>query len=146
MDYFCGKREQPGIPMGTNYECMRKGVGVGSRAKLPKGYKPEAVDPRKSVYCGERSHTPSRKHKGTPHECFQKGFGIGKKLQARKKSYFDYGFGHDCGLDGSNELISIIVALVAFGLLWLLDVQMMWAVIAGAIMGVIYYWFCTTEW
>lgn len=140
-DYFCGKHKIRDVPMGTNYECMRKGVGVGSRVKLPRGYIPESRDPRKSLYCGDKSRAPYGKHRGSPYECFQKGFGIGKKLQVGRRGRYRGGY----EFDWNNELIAVIVGLVMFGLLWLLDVQMIWSIIAGAIIAVIFYYFCSWE-
>ncbi len=121
-DFFCGIDKKPGVKMGTNYQCMRKGIGVGERVSLASDYVPDDV--RSHIYCGAQQ-TPRGKTRGNPYECFQKGFGIGKKLQ--------YSF------ETTDEGLSIIIALVVFGLLWLVDVKLIWAFIWGLIAGGIFY-------
>lgn len=107
-NFYCGEKRGSSLRKGSNYECMRKGIGVGSRVKLPRGYKPETTDPREHLYCGSKKKAPIGKHRGSPLQCFRKGFGIGKKMQ--------YGF------DGASSfptwLCSIIVGLITFGLVF----------------------------
>jgi hypothetical protein len=67
---YCGKSARASLSL--NYDCMRKGIGVGKNIKLPRGYRPESRDPRKNFYCGESSRAPSGKQKGNPFECFRK--------------------------------------------------------------------------
>jgi hypothetical protein len=108
-DFYCGEQKGSGRRIGSNYECMRKGIGVGSRIKLPRGYRPETIDPRAHLYCGGKNKAPVGKHKGNPLQCFRKGFGIGKKVQ--------YGF-DNIPSSFPTWLCSIIIGLITFGLMF----------------------------
>jgi hypothetical protein len=109
-NFYCGKGDAKGKLLGSNYKCMKKGIGVGRRVKLPLGYRAEAVDPRANLYCGTKS-TPSGKLRGNRLECFRKGFGIGKKLQE--------GYGFDGGTDEfPTWLCSLIVGLITVGIVF----------------------------
>ena len=75
--------------IGTNYQCLRKGIGVG--INLP--YDPEysrvytPIDNRK-FYCGKSTHLPAGRGYfaiGSPSKCLQKGVGIGKKQIANRR-------------------------------------------------------------
>jgi hypothetical protein len=68
--------------LGTNYECMRKGIGFGSHlpydASYAGAYAP--VDPRK-FYCGNNPVPPAAGGYlavGSPSKCLQIGIGVGK--------------------------------------------------------------------
>ena len=72
------------LRMGTNYECMRKGVGVGRN--LP--YDPSANGPYRpyddrKFYCGTQANLPQGYFSfGNPSMCYRKGVGIGRKSRA----------------------------------------------------------------
>ena len=109
---FCGI----GSTDGTNYECMRKGIGIGSRVKLkgrPPKYEKETYS---KVYCGERARAPRGKRKGDLYTCFKKGFLIGKNLQWERKGYKydgdEYDFVNMKSL--GDYLLPTVVALALF--------------------------------
>lgn len=136
----CGKtaRTSP----SRNYECMRKGIGVGRNVKLPRGYVPERIDPREDLYCGER-RAPSGKHKGDPLECFRKGFGIGKKLQRyRGRENFAEDFFAIVEHNSRTLMIAFLVMLIVFGLLFVVEVYWAWSLLISFIAGALFWYFC----
>lgn len=152
---YCG-RSAPSSP-SRNYECMRKGIGVGRNVKLPRGYVPERVDPREDLYCGERRRAPSGKHKGDPLECFRKGFGIGKKLQYGRRRYRgreNFAVWEPLGVVDEEDFFAIIehnsralllaflVMLIVFGLLFVVEVYWAWSLLIGFIAGALFWYFC----
>lgn len=142
---YCG-RSAPSSP-SRNYECMRKGVGVGRNVKLPRGYVPENVDPREDLYCGEKRRTPSGKHKGAPLACFRKGFGIGKKLQYggrkyRTKENFDGELFVIMEHNSRTLLLAFLVMLIVFGLLFVVEVFWAWSLLISFIAGALFWYFC----
>jgi len=142
---YCG-RSAPSSP-SRNYECMRKGIGVGRNVKLSRGYVPERIDPREDLYCGEK-RAPSGKHKGDPLECFRKGFGIGKKLQYGKRRYrgrenFDEeDFFAIVEHNSRTLLLAFLVMLIVFGLLFVVEVYWAWTLLIGFIAGALFWYFC----
>lgn len=69
--------------IGTNYQCLQKGIGLG----FNKPYDPEynkpyvPIDTRK-FYCGLKDKVPKKYFAvGSPSKCLQKGVGVGKKLK-----------------------------------------------------------------
>lgn len=142
---YCG-RSAPSSP-SRNYECMRKGIGVGRNVKLSRSYVPERVDPRKDLYCGERRRAPSGKHKGDPLECFRKGFGIGRKLQYGRRRYrgrenFDEDFFAVIERNSRALLLAFLVMLIVFGLLFVVEVYWAWSLLIGSIAGALFWYFC----
>jgi hypothetical protein len=143
---YCG-RSAPSSP-SRNYECMRKGIGVGRNVELPRGYVPERIDPREDLYCGEKRRAPPGKHKGDPLECFRKGFGIGKTLQYGKRRYrgrenFDEeGFFTIVENNSRTLLLAFLVMLIVFGLLFVVEVYWAWALLIGFIAGALFWRFC----
>lgn len=149
---YCG-RSAPSSP-SRNYECMRKGIGVGRNVTLPRGYVPERVDPREDLYCGEK-RSPPGKHKGDPLECFRKGFGIGRMLQygrrryrgrenfAAREPFVDEDF--FAIIDNSCSralLLAFLVMLIVFGLLFVVEVYWAWSLLIGFIAGALFWYFC----
>ncbi len=143
---YCGK-SAPSSP-SRNYECMRKGVGVGRNVKLPGGYTPERDDPRENAYCGEQSRSPSGMHRGDPLDCFRKGFGMGKKLQYGRRKYntrenFDEDIMFLYKYNSKLLLLSFLVMLIVFGLLFVVEIYWAWSLLIGFIAGVLFWYFCS---
>jgi hypothetical protein len=146
---YCG-RSAPSSP-SRNYECMRKGIGVGRNVKLPRGYVPESINPREDLYCGEKKRSPFGKHKGDPLECFRKGFGIGKKLQYGERKYRgrENFIGELLGVDKEDIqhtsrtfLLAFLVMLIVFGLLFMVEVYWAWSLLISFIAGALFWYFC----
>ena len=83
MTIYCGNNRHElvlGKRLGTPYQCMKQGVGVGLHSSL-KGYNHmyAPIIPI-TTYCGNGT-PPVGKTLGTPTECLRKGVGIGKRLQ-----------------------------------------------------------------
>jgi hypothetical protein len=91
---YCGNNLSfPGLisgthTLGTNYQCMKRGIGVGSNlpydTSFAGGYVP--VDPRK-FYCGNAVALPvagGHFAVGSPSKCMQIGVGVGKAQRAGK--------------------------------------------------------------
>lgn len=62
--------------IGTRYECLRKGIGVGlykirKKKKSSKKYRPDGS------YCGNKTQLPrGYTHFGSPYSCLRKGIGV----------------------------------------------------------------------
>jgi len=86
--------------LGTSYECMRKGVGVGLNLDLT-NYEPRyrPIVPN-TTFCGLGRSPPGRK-KGSAGDCFRKGVGVGiKKAFEKTREQFD-----DSTSTTSNDVI-----------------------------------------
>lgn len=75
--------------IGTNYQCLRKGIGVGLNLPYDPSYsRPyRPIDGRK-FYCGKSRRPPADGGyfaNGSPSKCLQKGVGIGKKQIANRR-------------------------------------------------------------
>jgi hypothetical protein len=80
---YCGNNrfELNGQQLGTNYQCFKKGIGVGNRLRRQRY---EAIDPVDNIYCGNRVELPRYyDYIGTRVECLQKGVGVGRNLRRR---------------------------------------------------------------
>lgn len=95
---YCGNnKKHPDVVsgvkrIGTRYECLQKGIGVGKASGPDASYAGdyEPVDKRK-MYCGKAARMPSGyKLKGSPNMCFRKGFGVGKAMVSRNASSPEY--------------------------------------------------------
>ena len=73
--------------LGTNYQCLRKGIGVGLNLPVDASYGSPyiPIDSRK-FYCGKSLLIPSRKYFaiGSPAKCLSIGVGVGKAQKAQK--------------------------------------------------------------
>ena len=89
MSTYCGNNlNDPKLTsgthnIGTNYQCLRKGIGVGLNLPYDPSYSLtyRPIDQRK-FYCGKKEQPPSTSGyfaNGSPSKCLQKGVGIGKK-------------------------------------------------------------------
>ena len=117
MNIYCGNnRRHTSIVseqarLGTRYECMRKGIGVGLHRPLDNDYtgEYEAVDKRK-IYCGNDSRKPAGYNlMGSPSMCLRKGIGIGKK---KRHEYGDDGYSPE--IYEPNIYIWIVIYLILF--------------------------------
>lgn len=126
---YCGK-SVPSSP-SRNYECMRKGIGVGRNVKLPRGYVPEHINQRHNLYCGKKKRVPSSKQKGYPFECFRKGFSIGKQLQYNTKYRGRENFDKENFFAVENNsrtlLLAFLIMIIVFGLLFVIEVYWAWS-------------------
>ena len=74
--------------LGTNYECLKKGIGVGFNLPFDPLYLNNfiPIDKRK-FYCGKNITPPIEYFAiGNASICLQKGVGTGKRLKALKGS------------------------------------------------------------
>ncbi|MGL4813978.1 MAG: hypothetical protein ACRC39_01735 [Enterobacter sp.] len=84
---YCGNNEYElvnGKILGTPYQCMKKGIGVGLNMPIsgePRRYKPIITS---NKYCGNEANLPLGKIMGSVGHCFRKGVGIGRKMQKEK--------------------------------------------------------------
>ena len=76
---------------GTNYDCLRKGVGAGIAVTEDKIQKTgqiriKQVKPKKKKkYCGKKQTLPQNfDKKGNRYDCLKKGFGIGIMVTNQK--------------------------------------------------------------
>jgi hypothetical protein len=92
MPTYCGNNlNHPSLiagthVLGTNYQCMRKGIGVGSHLPYDTAYAGvyNPVDPRR-FYCGNADVAPvagGYLAVGSPSKCLQIGIGVGKSQRA----------------------------------------------------------------
>ena len=66
--------------IGTRYQCLRKGIGIGSNLD-PYEEPYEPIDDTR-IYCGKQNILPNGYDRlGTPPECLRRGIGVGKGLQ-----------------------------------------------------------------
>ena len=71
--------------LGTNYECLRKGIGFGSHLPYDPDYNLnyDPVDTRK-FYCGNSPDVPPEYFAvGSPSKCLAVGVGVAKSQKAR---------------------------------------------------------------
>lgn len=96
MPIYCGNNlNDPKLKsrthnIGTNYQCLRKGIGVGINLPYDPAYsRPYRPIDNRKFYCGKSRRLPSRSGYfaiGSPSKCLQKGIGIGKKQIANKRA------------------------------------------------------------
>ena len=70
--------------IGSNYECLKKGIGIGSHLPYDNVYSQpyNPIDNRK-IYCGNNLNSPPNYDiYGSPSKCLQVGVGIGKLQRA----------------------------------------------------------------
>ena len=75
--------------IGTNYQCLRKGIGVGINLPYDPAYsRPYRPIDNRKFYCGKSRRLPRGRGYfaiGSPSKCLQKGVGIGKKQIADRR-------------------------------------------------------------
>lgn len=88
MKIYCGNNKYEltiNKRLGTPYECLKKGVGLGLYSNLI-NYNPNyAPIVKNDIYCGN-DILPKEKVLGTSPQCFRKGIGIGKYIQYKNQS------------------------------------------------------------
>jgi hypothetical protein len=84
MTTYCGNNkfelESGNKVLGTPYQCLKKGVGVGLNAPSPGTTQYEPIDPPAPTFCGT-GQPPEGKVTSTRGACFRKGFGVGQRLK-----------------------------------------------------------------
>lgn len=104
--------------IGTNYECLRKGIGTGRNMPYDTNYNNNNYVPidNRRFYCGNSEEIPQNGNYfavGSPSKCLQIGIGVGKlqntnrqkSIFIRYKSYFIY-------------IISLIITIITFIVLY----------------------------
>jgi hypothetical protein len=87
---YCGNQANfPGLVagthvLGTNYECLRRGIGVGSHLPYDNSYaQPHVPVDARRFYCGNNPAAPVGYFTvGSPSKCQQIGIGVGKAQRA----------------------------------------------------------------
>ena len=95
MPIYCGNNlNDPKLTsgthnIGTNYQCLRKGIGVGINLPYDPSYsRPYIPIDNRKFYCGKSRRLPRGRGYfaiGSPSKCLQKGVGIGKKQIANRR-------------------------------------------------------------
>lgn len=128
-----------------NYTCMRRGIGVGSHIKLSSDYRPDDENEFSNIYCGTKKTSKN----ASPYKCFKKGFKLGKNIQYGKRQYkMRENFSETFNKNISSIyiiIISIVIALAAFGLLTLMSMYWLWALIIGFAAGTLFLYYCNCE-
>jgi hypothetical protein len=132
MSIYCGNnKNDPKLlngfsTVGTNYKCLKKGIGIGSRLPYDPLYSNvyNPIDKRK-FYCGTNKKAPSNYFaKGSPSICLRTGVGLGKLQKAKmrkEKKKFSFGFNKSIFNLQSNKtsiiyplLVYVVVILILF--------------------------------
>ena len=71
--------------LGTRYECLRNGIGVGLNLPWDSEYDEYEPIDKTIIYCGNKNRMPNGYDRvGSILECHRKGVGIGKKIKSKK--------------------------------------------------------------
>jgi len=75
--------------LGTNYECLKTGIGFGIHAPLDMDFiNYQAIDPPDNIYCGDKTPLPDRYDAfGRRSSCLRKGVGQGKRIALQRAGY-----------------------------------------------------------
>ena len=75
--------------LGTNYECLKTGIGFGIHAPLDLDFiNYLAIDQPDNIYCGDKSPLPDRYDAfGKRSSCLRKGVGQGKRIALERAGY-----------------------------------------------------------
>jgi hypothetical protein len=129
MPIYCGNNlNDPKLTngthnIGTKYQCLRKGIGVGINLPYDPAYSIpyRPIDPRK-FYCGKSRRLPDGGGHfavGSPSKCLQKGVGIGKKQTAdRRDGNFRFSFNTINSIGFNPYIIFIVIVSIVSGLLY----------------------------
>jgi hypothetical protein len=150
----------------NNYSCMKKGIDVGSRVKLPPGYRPQD---KNEIYCNSSTSALS-----SPYLCFKKGLAIGKKNQYETKKYkikedfiefskktplrsrwsdddassIDqkwYFLKDENDISGLTLFIAILIGFITFGFFLAFKIYWLWAIIIGIVSSSLFLYFCNCQ-
>lgn len=147
---YVKKSSYNGLP--NNYFCMKKGIELGNRIKLPPGYNPmmdqDINERRPQIYCESGSKASS-----SPYLCFKKGFAVGKKNQYEKNKFKikeDFTFSGDdvSGNDRAESVmlfIAIFIGFITFGLFLTFEIYWLWAIIIGIVSSSLFLYFCNCQ-
>jgi hypothetical protein len=97
MSVYCGNNAlDPGLIsgekiLGSNYRCLKKGVGVGLNLPYDDLYiQPYQPIDNTKIYCGTKQNIPQGyDRRGNLPECFRKGVGVGRKIKTTKEKPFN---------------------------------------------------------
>jgi hypothetical protein len=119
---YCGNNNNyPGLStgshsIGTNYECLKKGIGTGLNLPFDSTYKiPYAPIDNRKYYCGNSDTLPITGDyfaMGSPSICHRTGVGIGKSMTAKST--------HDNYLLIIKKSIPYILFLVTISIIFLI--------------------------
>lgn len=72
--------------LGTLYECLQIGIGVGLNSPIDDSYAlPYSPIDKTNIYCGKKRGLPDGyTRRGSSPDCLRKGVGIGKRMKALK--------------------------------------------------------------
>jgi hypothetical protein len=75
--------------LGTNYECLKTGIGFGIHAPLDMDFiNYQAIDPPDNIYCGDKTPLPDRYDAfGKRSSCLRKGVGQGKRIALQRAGH-----------------------------------------------------------
>ena len=75
--------------LGTNYECLKTGIGYGIHAPLDMDFiNYIAIDQPDNIYCGDKTPLPDKYDAfGKRSSCLRKGVGQGKRIALQRAGY-----------------------------------------------------------
>jgi hypothetical protein len=141
MAIYCGNNQfelNRGKRLGTPYECLKQGVGIGLHSSL-KGYNPQYAPIHQNTdYCGTAQIPPVGRTMGTPTRCLMKGIGVGKKLQYERGGRYT---------PPSIVTIVIILIIIASALIAAIIIRKwwMWVIAVVIVVSVIIYSYLTNH-
>lgn len=132
MPIYCGNNlNDPKLTsgtynIGTNYLCLRKGIGVGINLPYDPSYsRPYRPIDNRKFYCGKSRRLPRGRGYfaiGSPSKCLQKGVGIGKKQIANRSGGGGGGGGKfsfsTINIDKFNPYIIFLVVITILSVLF----------------------------
>lgn len=139
----------------NNYFCMKKGIEVGNRIKLPPGYSP--MDDKNELRRAGKLHSYCDCDKASPYLCFKKGFAIGKKNQYEKNKFKmkedftlraepqDLSPQRVSSDDEFMLFIAIFIGFITFGLFLTFEIYWLWAIIIGIVSSSLFLYFCNCQ-
>jgi hypothetical protein len=132
-------------PTSENYECLQKGLDVGSRLENEVGYVPSVEYEHEMDYCGKGERVPTGlkylggARLGNPKTCFEKGFEVGSRIQYYGE--YDNYIARNFRLNSHILIAALLIVLVVFGLLFVLEVYWAWAVLISVVFGAMFWYY-----
>ena len=85
---YCGNNRlalRQGQQVGTKLQCLKRGIGIGSRLPVDSSYEHyDPIDARK-WWCGNGAVPAGYDFDGSPSICLRKGIGVGKRQALRRQ-------------------------------------------------------------